>query len=251
MSSPRRFHLDATRPPWIDLMAPSPAAAARARVLGLRAAGRRILDLSSGDLDFATPPEVVEAARRAMDRGETRYTPADGTPELKEAVRAKFARENGLPYRGDEVIVSNGSTQALYGALLATVVAGDEVVVPFPHWSPCAGQARLAGATPVLAACTESDGFKLKPEALEAAITARTRWLVVNSPANPTGAVYSADETAALAEVLLRHPRVWVLWDALYEHVSFGGRRAVTVAEAEPELLGRTLTVSGWPSRTQ
>lgn len=226
-------------------IATSPASALRHRAGILRAAGHDVIALSSGDLDFPTPEHVVAAAHRAALDGETRYPNADGTPALKDAVRAAFVRQNGLAYGPDEVIVSNGSSQALFGALFATLADGDEVIVPSPGWASYLDQVRLAGGTPVVVPCVQNSGFKLRPEDLRAAITGRTRWVVINNPVNPSGAVYTAAELAALAAVLLEYPRVWVLADGLYEHIVFDGRRAPTMVEAEPRLRSRTLTVSG------
>jgi aspartate aminotransferase len=231
--------------PRLRRIAPSPAAVLRRRARELRAAGRDVIELSSGDLDFPTPEHVIAAAAEAARHGETRYTNADGTPELKDAVRAAFRREHGLDFDRDEIIVTAGSTQALFEALFATLAPGDEVIVPTPCWMPYVEQVRLADGTPVLLRCAHNDGFRLRPDALDAAITARTRWLVLNSPVNPTGVVYSADELAALADVLLTHPHVWVLTDGLYEHIVFDGRRAPTLAEVAPTLRERTLTVGG------
>jgi aspartate aminotransferase len=226
-------------------IAASPASVLRRRARELSAAGRDVIELSSGDLDFATPPHVIAAALAAAQRGETRYTNVDGTPELKDAVRDVFARQHGLTYRRDEIIVSNGSTQAIFEALLATLSPGSEVVVPTPCWAPYVDQVRLADGTPILVPCRRRDGFRLAPADLRAALNERTRWVVINNPVNPTGAVYTATELAALAEVLLAHPHVWVLADGLYEHVVFDGRRAPTIAEVEPRLKARTLTVGG------
>src|SRR5215831_21302069 len=202
-------------------IAASPAAVLRRRARELRAAGRDVIELSSGDLDFATPVHVVAAAAEAARRGETRYTNVDGTPELKDAVRAAFRRHNGLDFDRDETIVTAGSTQALFEALFATLAPGDEVIVPTPCWTPYVEQARLADGTPVLVPCGPQNGFRLRPDDLAAAITPRTRWLVLNNPVNPTGVVYSAEELAALADVLRARPHVWVLADGLYEHMVF------------------------------
>jgi len=226
-------------------IAASPAAVLRRRARELRAAGRDVIELSSGDVDFATPAHVVAAAAEGARRGETRYTNADGTPELKDAVRAALRREHGLDFERDEIIVTAGSAQALFEALFATLAPGDEVIVPTPCWPSYVEQVRLADGTPVLLPCAPEHGFRLRPEQLEAAITARTRWLVLNNPVNPTGVTYSADELAAFAEVLHRHPQVWVLADGLYQHIVFDGGRAPTIAEVAPRLRERTITVGG------
>ena len=231
--------------PRMRRIAASPAAVLRRRARELRAAGRDVIELSSGDLDFPTPEHVIAAAAEAARRGETRYTNADGTPELKDAVRAAFRREHGLDFDRNEIIVTAGSTQALFEALFATLAPGDEVIVPTPCWMPYVEQVRLADGTPVLLRCAHNDGFRLRPDALDAAISARTRWLVLNNPVNPTGVVYSADELAALADVLRAHPHVRVLADGLYQHIVFDGRRAPTIAEVAPGLRERTLTVGG------
>jgi aspartate aminotransferase len=231
--------------PRMRRIATSPAAVLRARARELRATGRDVIELSSGDLDFPTPAHVVTAAAEAARRGETRYTNVDGTPELKDAVRAALRRQNGLDFAADEIIVSAGSTQAMFEALFATLSPGDEVIVPTPCWMPYVEQVRLADGTPVLLPCAPSNGFRLRPDDLAAAITDRTRWLVLNNPVNPTGVVYAADELAALAEVLRAHPDVWVLADGLYEDIVFDGRRAPTIVEVEPRLRERTLTVGG------
>ena len=211
----------------------------------MRAAGRDVIALTSGDLDFPTPEHVVTAAHAAALRGETKYTTVDGTPALKDAVRLKFWRDNGLDYGPDEVLVANGSTQVIFNAFFATLALGDEVVVPRPSWEPYLDQVRLAGGSPVAVPVAQNNSFKLQPDDLEAAITPRTRWVVINSPNNPTGAVYTRDELAALAQVLLRHPSVLILADDLYEHIVFDGRRCESIAAVEPRLKARTLTVNG------
>jgi aspartate aminotransferase len=230
--------------PRLHGIAASPAAVLRRQARELRRAGRDIIELSSGDLDFPTPPHVVEAAHRAALAGETRYTDVDGTPELKAAVQATFARQNGLVYAGNEIIICNGSTQALFSALLATLAPGDEVVIPSPYWAPYCAQVRLAGGTPVLLPCVQNNGFRLCAENLHAAITPRTRWLVLNNPVNPSGVVYRAEELSSIAEVLLDHRHVQVLADGLYEYIVFDGT-ASTIAAIEPRLKARTLTVGG------
>ena len=223
----------------------SPASILRRRARELRTAGRDIIELSSGNLDFATPDHVIAAAHAAALRGETRYTDVDGTPELKQAVRAALLRDHQLTYAQDEIVITNGSTQALFNALLATLAPGDEVIVPAPYWAPYLDQARLAGGTPVVVTCPHNNGFKLRPDDLRAAITPRTRWLVINNPVNPSGAVYRHEELAGIAEVLKQHPDVWILADGLYEQIVFEGERAPTLANIEPLLKPRTLTVSG------
>ena len=226
-------------------IAPSPASVLRARARALRAAGRDVIELSSGDLDFPTPAHVLAAAAAAAARGETRYTNADGMPALKDAVCATLLRDTGLAFTRDEIVISAGSTQAIFNAFYATLSPGYTVVVPTPCWRQYIDQVRLAYGTPVLLPCSQNNGFKLRPEDLAAVLTPRTRWLVLNNPVNPTGVVYAADELSAIADVLRAHPHVWVIADGLYEHIVFDGHRAATFAEVAPDLRGRTLTVSG------
>ena len=223
----------------------SPSNAGAQRVRELRAQGRDIIGLTIGEPDFETPSHVKEAAAEAMTREETKYTNVDGTPELKEAIRAKFKRENGLDYALEQILASNGGKQVIYNAIMATVSAGDQIIIPAPYWVSYLDIPLLADGTPVAVVCRPEDGFKLTPGALEAAITPRTKWLVLNSPCNPTGAVYSRAELKALAAVLLRHPRVWVIADDIYEHLVFDGVEFATIAQVEPALYDRTLTVNG------
>jgi aspartate aminotransferase len=224
---------------------PSPTLAMTKCVVEMKAAGRDVIGLNAGEPDFDTPPNIQEAAIAAMRRGETRYTPVDGTPELKRAVQAKFKRENGLDYAPAQIIVGTGGKQVLFNALMATVGLGDEVIVPAPYWVSYPEIVSLAEGTPVEVPCPENNRFKLLPEDLEAAITPRTKWLILNSPSNPTGAAYSAGELKALAEVLLRHPQVWVLTDDMYEHLVYDGFEFATIAQLEPRLYPRTLTLNG------
>jgi aspartate aminotransferase len=231
--------------PRMDRIAASPASIFRRRARELRALGRDVIVLSSGDIDFPTPAHVVEAAHRAALTGDTRYTNVDGTPELKNAVRATFERQNGLSYSLEEIIVCNGSLQALFNALLATLAPGDEVIVPAPYYAPYLEQVRLSEASPVLLPCAQNNGFKLRPDDLRAAISPRTRWIIINNPVNPSGAVYAAQDLSEIAKVLLEHPKLWVLADGLYENLVFDGLKAPTIATVEPRLRPRTLTVSG------
>ena len=224
---------------------PSPASILRRRARELRAAGRDIIELSSGNLHFPTPDQVIAAAHDAALRGKTLYTDVDGAPELKQAVATALWRDHQLIYHQDEIIICNGSTQALFNALLATLSAQDEVIIPAPYWAPYLDQTRLAGGTPVIVPCPQNNRFKLRPEDLQAAITSRTRWLIINNPVNPSGAIYSPDELSAIAKVLLRHPDIWVLADGLYEHIVFDRSCAPTLAEIEPSLKARALTVGG------
>ena len=215
------------------------------RSRALKAAGHDVVGLTAGEPDFDTPPNVVEAVVRAMAASKTKYTDIGGTPELKAAVCAKFLRENQLSYSTSEVIVGTGGKQVIFNALMATVQKGVEVIVPAPFYVSYPDIVLLAGGTPVPVMCPPEKGFKLQPEDLERAITPRTRWLVLNAPNNPSGAVYSRQELRALAEVLIRHPHVWVLSDDIYEHVMFDGREFCTMAQVAPELKERTLTVNG------
>ena len=224
---------------------PSPASILRRQARELRAAGRDIIELSSGNLDFATPDHVIEAAHIAALQGETHYTDVDGTPELKRAVRAALLRDHRLAYAPNEIVICNGSTQALFNALLATLEPGDEVIVPAPYWSPYLDQVRLLGGKPVVVPCPQNNGFRLRPEDLQAAITPKTRWLVLNNPVNPSGALYRRDDLTEIAAVLRRHPDVWIMADGLYEQIVFDADCAPTLAEIEPSLKSRTLTIGG------
>jgi aspartate aminotransferase len=231
--------------PRIRGMSASPASVLRRRARELREAGRDMIELSSGNLDFPTPDHVIAAAHAAALRGDTRYTDVDGTPELKDAVRAALQRDHRLTYQRDEIVITNGSTQALFNALLATLSPDDEVIVPSPYWAPYLDQVRLTGGKPVVVPCPQNNGFKLRPDDLQAALSARTRWLIINNPVNPSGAVYSRAELSGIADVLLRHPDIWILADGLYEHIVFDGAPAPTLADVEPRLKPRILTVSG------
>lgn len=229
----------------LNRIKPSPSSMAGQRARELRASGRDIVGLTSGEPDFDTPDNVKEAVARALSAGQTKYTDVGGTPELKAAIRDKFRRDNSLEYAQDEIIVGTGGKQVIFNALMCTVEGGDEVIVPAPYWVSYPDIVRLADGVPVFVACPPDKGFKLQPEDLERAITPRTRWIVLNAPNNPSGAVYSRAEMKGLTEVLLRHPQVWVLTDDIYEHVLFDGREFVTPAEVEPALKARTVTVNG------
>ncbi len=218
-------------------------AAQRAREL--KAAGRDIVNLGQGEPDFPTPDHVIEAACKAMKDGQTRYTTADGTPELKEAVAAKFARENGLAFQPANITIGAGAKQVIFNALMATLDPGDEVIIPAPYWVSYPEMVAFADGKPVRVATRPDNGLKLLPAELEAAITPRTKWLILNSPSNPSGATYGSDELRGLAAVLERHPQVWVMVDDMYEHILFDGRRFATLAQVAPQLAGRTLTVNG------
>ncbi|SOE52640.1 Aspartate aminotransferase [plant metagenome] len=211
----------------------------------LRAQGRDIVSLTSGEPDFDTPEHIRAAAFRAMNAGQTRYTDVAGTVALREAIQAKFARENGLDYGIDEIIVSTGAKQIIFNAIMATVDTGDEVIVPAPYWVSYPDITLLANGTPVIVDTRAEDGFRLQPEALERAITPNTRWLILNGPNNPSGANYTKADLLALAEVLLRHPQVWILTDDIYEHLLYDGRVFHTLAQVAPALRARTLTLNG------
>jgi aspartate aminotransferase len=198
-----------------------------------------------GEPDFATPVHAIEAAHQAALAGHTKYPPQDGIPALKAAVQRKFKRDNHLDYALDEIMVGNGGKQIIFNAFMATLNEGDEVVIPAPYWISYADMAKVAGGKPVLVNCPQNNGFKLRPEDLEAAITPRTKWLLLNFPSNPTGAACSRAEMQAIADVMLRHPDIWILTDDMYEHVIYDGFEFCTIAEVEPRLKERTLTVNG------
>ena len=229
----------------LNRIKPSPSSMAGQRARELRASGRDIVGLTSGEPDFDTPANVCEAVVRAMANSQTKYTDVGGTPELKAAIREKFRRDNGLDYAGSEIIVGTGGKQIIFNALMCTVDAGDEVIVPTPYWVSYPDIVLLADGRPVLVPCAPDNGFKLRAEDLERAITPKTRWLVLNAPNNPSGATYSHAELKALAEVLVRHPQVWIMTDDIYEHILYDGRRFATIAQVEPELKARTLTING------
>jgi aspartate aminotransferase len=211
----------------------------------LTAAGHKVISLAVGEPDFETPAHAIEAAHQAALRGETKYPPQDGTRALKLAVQRKFKRDNNLDYALDEIMVSNGGKQVIMNALLATCDPGDEVLIPAPYWISYAEMAKLAGAKPVTVNCPQNNGFRLRAEDLDAAITPRTKWLILNFPNNPTGAACSRQDMQAIADVLLRHPHVWVLTDDMYEHLVYDGFEFCTIASVEPRLKDRVLTVNG------
>ena len=210
----------------------------------LRDAGHEVIQLTIGEPDFASPPHAVEAAPEAALRGDTKYPPQDGQPALKQAIQRKFRRDSGLDFALDQIVVGNGGKQVIFDAYLATLDAGDEVVIPAPYWSAYALMAGVVGAEVGIVPCPQNNGFRLRPEDLDAAITLRTKWLILNNPGNPTGAAYSADDLRTLGQVLLRHPHVWVLSDDMYEHLVYDAPHA-TMAAVMPELADRVLTVSG------
>ena len=229
----------------LNRIKPSPSSMARQRARELSAAGRNIVGLTAGEPDFDTPPNVCDAAVRAMAASKTKYTDVGGTPELKAAIVEKFRRDNALNYAANEVIVGAGGKQIVFNALMCTLEPGDEVIVPAPYWVSYPDIALLAEGRPVVAACRPGEGFKLRADALDRAITPRTRWLVLNAPNNPSGAMYTQAELRGLADVLLQHPHVWVLSDDIYEHIRYDGRNFFTIAQVEPALKARTLTVNG------
>jgi len=224
---------------------PSATLATTQKARELKRQGRDVLSLSSGEPDFDTPDHVKDAAVQAIRDGKTKYTDVDGIPELKQAVARKFKRENGLDYQPGQVNVSPGGKAVIFNALLASLSPGDEVIVPAPFWTSYPEAVLLAGGEPVAVATRAEAGFKLEPEALERAITPRTRWVILNSPNNPSGAVYTRAELRALADVLVRHARVWVLTDDMYEHLIFDGLEFATILQVAPELYDRTLTMNG------
>ncbi|HEY9346726.1 MAG TPA: pyridoxal phosphate-dependent aminotransferase [Inquilinus sp.] len=224
---------------------PSPTIAVTTKAAELKAAGRDVIGLGAGEPDFDTPDNIKQAAIAAIQAGKTKYTAVDGTPELKKAIAAKFLRENGLKYETSQVTVGTGGKQVLYNALLATLDPGDEVIIPAPYWVSYPDMVLLCGGTPVPVVCPAEQAFKLQPADLEAAITPKTKWLILNSPSNPTGAAYSFAEMKALTDVLLRHPHVHVLTDDMYEHLVYDDFKFVTPAQVEPKLYDRTLTLNG------
>ena len=224
---------------------PSPTVAISAMAGELKLQGRDIIALSAGEPDFDTPQTIKDAAIAAINAGKTKYTAPDGMIELKQAICDKFKRENGLDYTTAQVSVGTGGKQVLYNALIATLNPGDEVIIPAPYWVSYPDMVLLGGGTPVIVECPMSSSFKMTPELLESAITPKTKWLMFNSPSNPTGAGYTKNELKALTDVLLRHPHVWVMTDDMYEHLAYDGFTFCTPVEVEPKLYDRTLTVNG------
>ncbi|MGA9868743.1 MAG: pyridoxal phosphate-dependent aminotransferase [Acetobacteraceae bacterium] len=229
----------------LDRISPSLTIAVATKARQLQAAGRDVISLSAGEPDFDTPDNVKDAAIAAIKAGETKYTDVSGTPALRRAVAAKFLRDSGIEYKPEEIIISTGAKQVIFNAMLATLNAGDEVIVPSPCWVSYPDIVSLADGKPVLVPCEQNNGFKLRAEALEAAITPATRWFMLNNPCNPTGAAYSADELRPICDVLMRHPDVWVFTDDIYEKLSYDGFKPATVLEVEPRLRPRTLTLNG------
>jgi aspartate aminotransferase len=229
----------------LNRVKPSATLAVTQKARELKAAGVDVIGLGAGEPDFDTPDNIKAAAKRAIDEGKTKYTPVDGIPELKAAICNKFERDNALHYAPDQINVSPGGKPVLFNAFLATLNPGDEVLIPAPYWVSYPDIAMLCGGNPVIIETQIKDGFKLTPEALDAAITPKTKWLVLNSPSNPTGAAYSRAELEALGEVLLKNPRVWVLTDDMYEHLIYDEFKFYTLAQAVPGLYERTLTMNG------
>lgn len=232
----------------LNRIQPSATIAVSTKARQLKAQGRDIISVSAGEPDFDTPENIKQAAVAALAAGKTKYTDVDGIPELKAAIVAKFKRENGLDYKTSQVSVGTGGKQVLYNALLATLNPGDEVVMPAPCWVSYADIVLLGGGKPVFAETTMEDGYKLRPEVLDKAITAQTKWFVFNSPSNPTGAAYSRAELLALGQILLekKNQHVWILTDDIYEHLIYDGLKFSTLAQAEPRLAERTLTMNGF-----
>jgi len=229
----------------VNRVKPSATIAVTTKAAELKRAGLDVIGLGAGEPDFDTPEHIKEAAIKAIGDGKTKYTPADGIPELKEAICAKFKRDNDLEYTPDQVNVSPGGKPVIFNAFISTLNVGDEVIVPAPYWVSYPAMARIAGATPVFVECGLEANYKLTAETLEAAITPKTKWLVLNSPSNPTGAAYTKAELRALADVLLRHRHVFILTDDMYEHLVYDGFEYWTIAQVEPELYERTLTMNG------
>jgi aspartate aminotransferase len=224
---------------------PSPTLAVSSKAAELKAAGRDIISLGAGEPDFDTPDPIKDYAKKAIDDGQTKYTAVDGTPELKDAIIAKFKRDNDLEYNRDEITVGTGGKQILYNAFMATLDPGDEVIIPQPYWVSYPDMVLLAEGTPVFVECKEEDSFKLKPDALEKAITDKTKWVILNSPSNPTGAAYTREEMKALTDVFKKHSHVWVMTDDMYEKIVYDNFEFVTPAQVEPEIKDRTLTING------
>lgn len=229
----------------LDRVKPSATIAVTDKARQLKAAGRNVIGLGAGEPDFDTPANIKLAAIKAIEAGKTKYTAVDGIPELKEAIVAKFKRENGLTYVPNQITVGTGGKQVLYNALMATINPGDEVIIPAPYWVSYPEMVALAGGEPVPVICTAEHGFKLQAADLEKAITPKTKWIILNSPSNPTGAAYTQAEMKALTDVLVKHPHVWVMTDDMYEHLVYDNFKFVTPAQVEPKLLDRTLTVNG------
>ncbi len=229
----------------LNRISPSQTIAISSKARALKAAGRDIIGLSAGEPDFDTPAHIKQAAIDAINAGDTKYTDVAGTPALRKAIAAKFLRDSGIDYKPEEIIVSTGGKQVIFNAMLATVQAGDEVIIPTPCWVSYPDIVALAEGTPVFVPCSQNNGFKLRAEDLEAAITPKTKWFFLNSPSNPTGAAYSAEELRDICDVLLRHPNVWVFTDDIYDKLTYDGFKPATIVQVEPALRSRTITMNG------
>ncbi len=229
----------------LDRISPSLTIAMTTKARALKASGKDIVGLSSGEPDFDTPRNVKDAAIAAIERGETKYTDVSGTPALRQAACYRFKEDHGLDYKPEEIIVATGGKQVIFDALLATINPGDEAIIPAPCWVSYPDIVELAEGKPVIVGCDENNGFKLRPEQLEKAITAKTKWFILNNPCNPTGAAYNAAELKALTDVLMRHPHVWIFTDDIYEKLAYDGFRPATILEVEPRLRDRTVTMNG------
>ncbi|WP_234731292.1 pyridoxal phosphate-dependent aminotransferase [Acidocella facilis] len=229
----------------LNRISPSQTIAITTKARALKAEGRDIISLSAGEPDFDTPDHIKQAAIKAINEGETRYTDVAGTPALRKAVAAKFKRDSGIDYKPEEIIVSTGGKQVIFNAMLATVQAGDEVIIPTPCWVSYPDIVQLAEGCPVFVSCSPNNGFKMRAEDLEAAITPKTKWVFLNSPSNPTGAAYSAADLRPICDVLLKHPNIWVFTDDIYEKLTYDGFKPATIVEVEPQLKERTITMNG------
>ncbi len=229
----------------LSLIKPSPTIAVTQKARDLKAEGKDVIGLGAGEPDFDTPAHIIEAAKKAMDDGLTRYTAVNGIPELREAISEKFKRDNGLDYSVDDITVGCGGKQIIFNAFMATLDPGDEVIIPAPYWVSYPDIALLFEGRPKFVDCPAENGFRMKPEDLDAAITPKTKWLILNSPSNPSGAAYTKADLKALTDVLMKHPQVWVLTDDIYEHVIYDGFEFSTPAQLEPGLMDRTLTLNG------
>ena len=229
----------------LNRIQPSPTIAMSIKARELKAEGKDIIELAAGEPDFPTPSHIIEAAEEAMSRGETKYTDPDGTPALKQAVCDKFKRDNNLEYVTSQVTIGTGGKQVLYNALMATLNEGDEVIIPAPYWVSYPDMVLLAEGIPKIVECPLDKNFILQPEDLERAITPKTKWIILNSPSNPTGSGYTWDDMKKITDVLIRHPNIWVMTDDMYEHLVYDDFKFCTPAEVEPELYSRTLTVNG------
>jgi aspartate aminotransferase len=229
----------------LNKISPSQTIAISSKARALKAAGRDIISLSAGEPDFDTPNNIKAAAMAAIDAGQTKYTDVAGTPALRRAIAAKFKRDSGIDYAPEEIIVSTGGKQVIYNAMVATLDPGDEAIIPSPCWVSYPDIVALAEGTPVIVPCGQNNAFKLRAEDLEAAVTPRTKWFFINSPCNPTGAAYSAEELRPICDVLLKHPNVWVFTDDIYEKLTYDGFKPATIAQVEPKLRERTVTMNG------